>query len=285
MFGYVVIDKPNILIKDYQTYRSYYCGLCKAIGKQNGHAMRFTLNYDIVLLALLGHNYDNIDPEFSEGRCIVHLLGKKISYVKSNDILLKIADINTILGYYKVLDDVIDENKHKVLKSALKGKYKRAKKRIPDFDERIKSGYERLRQYEKEQVDYTVLAQCFGSMLLSVADTLTKNADNNLRELLFNLGKWIYIIDAFDDMKKDSGKNFNPFLKESKEWDDKLLDDVEAIIRPTLYEIIANIIDVYNKMDIKISEGALSNIIYLGLKARTEFVLTRREEKCQKIRL
>lgn len=285
MFGYVVIDKPNILIKDYQTYRSYYCGLCKAIGKQNGHAMRFTLNYDIVLLSLLGHNYDNVDPEFCEGRCIVHPLGKKISYVKNNDILCKIADINTILAYYKVLDDVIDENKHKLLKSALSGRYKKAKKRIPVFDERIKAGYERLREYEKNKVDYSVLADCFGSMLLSVADTLTESADNNLRELLFNLGKWIYIIDAFDDMKKDSGKNFNPFLSVVKEWDNKIFDEVEAIIRPKLYQVIENIINVYNKMEIKISEGALSNIIYLGLKARTEFVLTRREEKCQKIRL
>lgn len=130
-----------------------------------------------------------------------------------------------------------------------------------------------------------MLADCFGSMLLSVADTLTESADNNLRELLFNLGKWIYIIDAFDDMKKDSGKNFNPFLSVVKEWDNKIFDEVEAIVRPKLYQIIENIINVYNKMEIKISEGALSNIIYLGLKARTEFVLTRREEKCQKIRL
>lgn len=285
MFGYVAIDKPNILIKDYQTYRSYYCGLCKAIGEQNGHAMRFTLNYDIVLLALLGHNYENTDPEFVEGRCIVHPLGKKISYVKSNSILAKIANINTILGYYKILDDVIDENKHRILKNALHSKYKKAKSRIPTFDERIKAGYERLRTLEKNKSEFIVLADCFGSMLMSTADALTDKADNNLRELLFNLGKWIYIIDAFDDIKKDKGKSFNPFLINIKEFDDKIYDELELIARPVLYQTIEAIINVYNKMDIKISEGTLSNIIYLGLKARTEFVLTRRDKQCQKIRL
>lgn len=285
MFGYVAIDKPNILIKDYQTYRSYYCGLCKAIGEQNGHAMRFTLNYDIVLLALLGHNYENTDPEFLEGRCIVHPLGKKINFVKNNSILAKIADINTILGYYKILDDVIDENKHKLLKTALYGKYKKAKIRVSTYDERIKAGYERLRVLENNKADFAILADCFGSMLMATADALTDKADNNLRQLLFNLGKWIYIIDAFDDIKKDKDGSFNPFLINVKEFSDIIYDEVEVKVRPVLYQIIAEIINTYDKMDIKISEGALSNIIYLGLKARTEFVLTRRNEQCQKIRL
>lgn len=285
MFGYVAIDKPNILIKDYQTYRSYYCGLCKSIGKQSGHLMRFTLNYDIVLLALLGHNYEGIEPEFLEGRCIVHPLGKKISYVKNNFILQRIADINTILGYYKVLDDVIDENKHKILRLALYFKYRKAKKRMPTFDEQIKNGYNRLRIKEKEKASYTVLAHCFGSMLMGAADALTDKADSNLRKLLFSLGEWIYIIDAFDDIKKDIKGSFNPFLTDIEQFSDSVYDNVEQTIRPTLYQIIQSIIDAYDKMDIKISEGAISNIIYLGLKSRTEFVLTRRTEQCQKIRL
>ena len=68
MFGYVIIDKPNILIKDYQTYRSYYCGLCKSIGKTNGNLMRFTLNYDIVMLALLAFNYEECETVFKKGK-------------------------------------------------------------------------------------------------------------------------------------------------------------------------------------------------------------------------
>lgn len=285
MFGYVAIDKPNILIKDFQTYRSYYCGLCKAIGQISGQTMRFTLNYDIVLLALLGHNYENLDPDFAEGRCIVHPVGKKLSYVKNNAVLSRIVDINTILGYYKVADDVIDENKKKVLKKALYPKYKKAKGRLKEFDAHISEGYQRLRKLEKENADYNVLADCFGSMLLACADVLTEKADKNLRELLFFIGKWVYLIDAYDDLKKDVNKNFNPFLINIKELNDIVYSEIESKVRPVLYQIIERVIDVYNKMDIKISEGALSNIIYLGLKARTELVLSRRVEACQKIRL
>lgn len=285
MFGYVVIDKPNILIKDYQTYRSYYCGLCKAIGKRSGQAMRMTLNYDIVLLALLGHNYENTDPEFKEGRCIVHPFGKKLGYVGYNDILGRIADMNSILGYYKLVDDVVDEKKHRGLKNALKPIYKKAAKRLPEFDQAVKSGYERLREKEKNNEDLRMTAECFGRMLMAGGDALTARCDKNLREFLFYLGQWVYAIDAYDDIKKDFKKNYNPFLRNVKEIDDIFFERTEKDARVFMYDCINTIKECYNRMDINISEGPLSNIIYRGLEARTEFVLKKRCERGERIKI
>lgn len=285
MFGYVVIDKPNILIKDYNTYRAYYCGLCKSIGKVSGQAMRLTLNYDIVLLALLGHNYDSVEPIFKEGRCPVHPVGKKLTYVERNGILDRIADINTVLGYYKLLDDVVDENKHRTLKNAVKPKYKKAAKRLPEFDKAVNLWYEKLREQEKEGADIRRLAEINGMMLSACGDALTDNCDKNLREFLFYLGQWVYVIDAYDDMKKDFNKNFNPFLRDVKELNDTFWDGAEAEARVILYDCIDRVTECYNKMKISVSEGPLSNIIYRGLAQRTEFILKKRGEKWQKIRL
>lgn len=285
MFGYVVIDKPNILIKDYQTYRSYYCGLCKAIGKTNGQAMRMTLNYDIVLLALLGHNYEELDPVFQEGRCIVHPFGKKLSYVGYNDILGRIADINSVLGYYKVLDDVIDEHKHRGLKNLLKPVYKKAAGRLPVFDGAVKKGYERLRELEKSGAELRLLSECFGRMLMAAGDALTEKCDKDLREFLFYLGQWVYIVDAYDDIKKDFGKSFNPFLRDVKAIDDIFYERVEILARTAMFDCIERITACYNRMNIKISEGPLSNIVYRGLAQRTEYVIKKRGEKWPKIRL
>lgn len=286
MFGYVVIDKPNILIKDYQTYRGYYCGLCKAIGKHTGQAMRLTLNYDIVLLALLAHNYENTEPEFVKGKCLVHPLGKGINYVKSNSILERIADINTILGYYKVCDDVIDEGKHRTVKSLLKPYFNKAKKRMPDLARSVEERYEKLRELEKQGADENALAECFGTLMMSVADSLTDKSDKNLREFSFYLGKWVYVIDAFDDLKQDFGeKNYNPLLKNVTELSETVYNEIETRAHRITNEAIDKIISAYELMDIKISEGALSNIIYKGLDSRTEFVINKRGEKCRKIRL
>lgn len=285
MFGYVIIDKPNILIKDYNTYRAYYCGLCKSIGKQNSQLMRLTLNYDIVLLALLGYNYENKEPVFKKATCPNHWI-KKVEYVDNNDINERICDINAILGYYKLHDDVVDEGKHRGLKALLTPVYKKAAERSPKYDQAVKVGYENLRKHEKQNADIETLAECFGTMLMQTGEALTSKCDGKLKELLFYVGKWIYVIDAIDDAKKDFEKqNFNPLLREIKCLDDKFYDEVEKKVRPILYDCIERVITAYNSMEINISEGALSNIIYLGLKQRTEGILSKRGKKCQEPRL
>lgn len=287
MFGYVVIDKPNILIKDYNTYRGYYCGLCKSIGKNQGLLMRLTVNYDIVLLSLLVHNYENIEPSFCEERCIMHPIGKKVPVAKSDDIFKRITEINTILGYYKLLDDVIDEGRHKVIKGFVKRKFKKARKSHNEFCIVTEKEYNRLRELENIGcLDEHMLADCFGNIMASAAKTATASADENLIDLCYNLGKWIYFIDAYDDIKEDFENNkFNPFITKGRDIDDTFFNEKQKSIRYLLYSTIEKIIASYDKMNIKISEGALSNIIYLGLKARTETVLERRGNKCRKIRL
>ncbi len=284
MFGYVVIDKPNILVKDFYNYRAYYCGICKSIGNQSGQLMRCSLNYDIVLLSLLGHNYEKLEPEIKQSHCIAHPIGKKINYVIDNDILKRIADINTVLAYYKIIDDTIDEGKHKSIKLMLTPVFNSAKKRDEAFCDRVAKSYEKLRAVEKEGQSLEKSSDCFGYTMIAVADKLTPKSDSLLRELLFYVGKWVYCIDAFDDLEKDYKKGcYNPFLREVKEMSDTIKDNIELSAREFLYSCIEKIIEIYDKMDITISEGPLSNIIYLGLKQRTEFVLTKRREKCQKI--
>lgn len=285
MFGYVTIDKPNILIKDYQTYRSYYCGICKTIGKRTGNLMRLTLNYDIVLLALFAYNYENAEPVFKTGRCPVHWL-KKVEYVERSEILERVSDVNTVLGYYKAADDVIDEGKRRVIKLVIKGYYNKARKRIPDFAEQVKKGYEKLRELEKARAGVEVLGEAFGQILMKAGDAVTDKCDAKLRELLFWVGKWIYTLDAMDDLKEDCEKrNFNPFLRDNQCWNDTVWEKAEEEARVILYDTLERIRRTYDEMNIGVSEGALSNVIYLGLKSRTEKVLEGRGKKCQKIRL
>ncbi|MFA6866218.1 MAG: DUF5685 family protein [Clostridia bacterium] len=285
MFGYVVIDKPNILVKDWETYRGYYCGLCKAIGKQTGNMMRFSLNYDIVLLALLGFNYEKVVPEFSKGSCIVHPIRKKLNIVKPNEIMFRISDINTLLGYYKICDDVIDENKHKSIKMMLRPYYKKAKARLPELAKKIDECYTKLRASEVNEADEKILSDIFGQMMIAVAEGLTKNCDEMLRELCFYLGKWVYLIDAVDDLKKDfEEKNYNPFLRGFSKLGDDEFNIIEPKARFLLNDCIDKILATYERINILISEGALSNILYRGLQQRTDLVFSKRGEECRKIR-
>ncbi len=283
MFGYVVIDKPNILIKDYQTYRSYYCGLCKAIGRRYGTAMRFTLNYDIVLLALLGYNYEDAEPIFCEEHCITHPISK-VPSIKDSDILGRVADINIILGYFKASDDVTDENRHRVWKAVLKPAFKKAAKRMPDLTKKVQEGYNRIRESEKAKKNAACIGELFGQIMMACGESLTKKADAPLKKLLFYVGKWVYLIDATDDAKRDFSKGcYNPFLSFCGE--DFCFDDVEKQARPLLYDCIDRIIEGYKDIDATVGEGALSNIIYRGFRSRTEQVLAAKGEKCKETHL
>ena len=285
MFGNVLIDKPNILIKDYETYRAYYCGLCKSLGKEYGMLLRLTLNYDIVLLALLGHNYEQVEPVYLTEHCITHPV-RKVPTVKNNAVLTRVADINIILGYYKATDDVIDENKHRLWKSTIGTKLKKAEKKLPEFARAVKEGYEKIRESEKENRSAERIADLFGQIMMACADALTEKGDSNLKKLLYYVGKWVYYVDAMEDIKEDcEKKRYNPFLRKDTVWSDTVYAEAEKEARPFLYDCIDRMIEVYNTMEINFGEGALANIVYRGFKARTEQVLAAKGEKCKKIRL
>lgn len=277
MFGYVIVDKPNMLIKDYADYRAYYCGLCKSLGKEFSQMARFTINYDITFLTLLLHNYEKLQPEYENARCIAHPIGAKKPMVKSNYIQNKVANINIVMAYYKLLDDVIDDNKvkHKLLLKFIKPKYNKAKKMLPHLDNAMKFYYDKLREKEKNKlIRLDELADCFANIMVEIGKT-TENFDDNLKELCYNLGRWIYIIDALDDLKEDFLKRkYNPLIENDNiKFDTDFKEKQKQEIGNLLRIAIAKIRLAYDKMDITISEGPLSNIVYLGLEARTQSVL------------
>lgn len=287
MFGYVNADKPNMLMKDYAVFRAYYCGMCRAIGKRaKSQFMRLGINYDITFLAILAHNCRKQEPDIKEGRCAFHILGKKYPIAGADDIMLKIADINTLLGYYKVEDDVQDGGKlkHRIARLLTRRQFKKAAKRLPELAESIKTNYERLRALEKAgEKSIDRLADCFATILVDVGRVACGGPDGLLDDLCYNLGRWIYLIDAYDDLDKDvEEERFNPLLPEggplTPEKEQKIADTVKF----NLDFAIANIIEAYDKMEVTVSEGALSNIIYRGLKARTEEILSRRCKNADK---
>ena len=53
MFGYIRPNKPELLVKEYDLYKSAYCGLCKRMGKDYGRLSRLALSYDGTFLAML----------------------------------------------------------------------------------------------------------------------------------------------------------------------------------------------------------------------------------------
>ena len=264
MFGYVRVDKPNILIKDFATYKAYYCGLCKTISKKYfNQLMRLGVNYDIAFLSMLAHNYEDLEPRFKDARCFVH----------------------PVLGYYKLYDDRRDKGgiRYAAAAGAIAPAYKKAKARFPELDSALKKCFAELSELESEGCsDIDVLAENSAEMLVAVGRAALKGFDADAETLCSNLGRWIYVVDAYDDMAKDQKeKSFNPFVLKgelSEEESAKLKDEVKE----RLYGYIREIRAAYDRMRIVYSEGPLSNVIYLGLRQKTDEVLQNGGKKCRK---
>lgn len=291
MFGYVIPDKMNMFMKDYYNYKAYYCGLCKRIGKDCGQFMRLTTNYDMVFFDMFCHSVMEISPNYKNEACI--LSPKKKSIVKGDELTDKIVDVNTLLIYYKLLDDKLDSKKPSFSKSIARnlvvtGKYKKAKTKFEQLDKFFSSEYDRLRKMENEgTASIDMFADPFANMLReAVKEVLCDKCNQDIEDMFYNLGKWVYIIDAIDDTQSDfENKEFNPFfVGYNYESEDKFFQDKKSDLEFLLKSCYNSICNAYKNIQLKFNEGAITNILWYGMLMRTEDVLERRKN-CKKIRI
>lgn len=103
MFGYVVVNKQEMKIREYEKYCSYYCGLCKTLRDKCGIWGQISLNYDMTFLAvLLSGLYEPVCKE-ELSRCAAHPFVKR--RIRKNEIVDYVADMTLLLTWYKCRDD------------------------------------------------------------------------------------------------------------------------------------------------------------------------------------
>lgn len=276
MFGYVKTDNPNMYVKDTVLYKSMYCGLCKGIGCSCGNIARFTLNYDLTFFSVLLHNVSGTDVKIKKERCIAHWLTKRPVAVP-DDLTKTLGALNVILAYYKLSDDVLDEGKGKIKRNVFKRAYKKAKRLCPELDKIVGDNYKKLNEYERANCQSTdMAADPFGNMMKQLTKNLLKeNSYERVENLAYNLGKWIYLIDAADDFDKDIKKNnYNVFTvcygeRTKKEFIDKNRRELEFIFG----SILSDINDDAKALDYKFNHDLIDNILLCGLKEQTKKIL------------
>lgn len=275
MLGYVTVAKGELKIKEYDIYQGYYCGICKAMGKRCSQLSRMTLSYDSVFLAMVLAALDDTADEIEMQHCIVHPIKRKPVCLNQKAIDYA-ADVMVILAYHKFLDDWQDEKSPAGLagKTALHSAYRKLAAQYPDVCTQIEAGLAALSKLEAEQsgsLDLTagafseVMAPLFVGYLSE-----EKSAEKRvLAHLGRALGRWIYVIDALDDYAKDKEKgSYNPFIyrKNNLEGTGDLL-----------YHYLADMMNAYDLLDIKKNKAIIENIIFMGLRQRTDAVLKERE--------
>ena len=213
MFGYIGPDSPWLFKKDEVLYKAVYCGLCKSIGKGCGQCARTALTYDMAFVSALAHNIRGEDVKIEKRRCVLHWFRRR-PIAAADELSLTLGCVNTALAYHKLCDDKADGEKRGALRHLYRRGYKKALARNGRAAEIIVGQTEAQAALERAHCAVIdAAAEPTALMMADLSDMVLEGfATEWTRRLFYDLGKWVYLIDALDDYDKDVKKGrYNVF--------------------------------------------------------------------------
>jgi len=275
MFGYVKINKMDLTFREYEHYRGYYCGLCKYLKDNHGEISRLSLNYDITFLILILTSVYRPKPTVLEEGCIVNPFKKKKKII--NEITEYAASMNVLLTYYKLEDNLKDDKgiKDILAYNIYKGKLKLAYEKYPKKAEVIKNQLDILYNLEQEKnINIDLVSNTFGNLMSEIFAYKKDEFEKGLRKIGFNVGKYIYLLDAYEDLDKDYEKGrYNPFI-EYIDKREELKIRAEKLIGMSLGMLSQGV----DSLNLKVNTGIIENIVYSGVYLRYQNIL---EKGCE----
>ncbi len=260
MFGYVTANWKELTKEQKDRYSSIYCGICRGIKDRSGNMARIGLSYDMAFLAALLMSLYEPEERSGKNACLVHPIDHR-TWV-DNEFVGYSADMNVALCYYNALDDWQDETdrRAKLLADLLAKRLPAIEGRYPRQCGAIRSCIGRLSELERENCgNPDEPAACFGQLM---GELLVYKEDlwaEHLRQMGMALGRFIYLLDAALDYKKDLKKGkYNPYLamgmgEDWQRWEEYL---VLTMGRCTAF---------YERLPLVQDKDLLDNILYSGV--------------------
>ncbi len=279
MFGYLQIHKDELKVKEYEAYKSVYCGLCKQLGRDYGFLTRLILSYDCTFFAILLMSLKRSCTGFSDGRCKFNPLKKcKFADCKDNA-YSKASALSVISAYYKVVDDIDDSGFFKrialkIAKPFFGRRQKKAARRFPEIEIIVSEMMKNQKAAENDEL--VTIDKAANPTAKMISDLAALEGGNDLQkrvlsEFGYQIGRWVYLIDAADDYEKDKKSgNFNPFIK--ADINDK--DYINSVLSQSL----ARAYDAYNLLDIIDFKPIIDNMMLYGFPNKQNAVLNNRQE-------
>lgn len=289
MFGYVRTNKMELKHREILTYKGYYCGICMTLKKEYGNLSRLSLNFDTTFLQIMLTSLYEPSDSGQMMRCISHPHKKEA--VITNEISKYCSAMNIILTYYKLKDDAQDDNslKAKMLMALLKNAFEKARSQYPEKEEAVKTYLEELFELEKKgSQDIEETANIFGYIMAEMFNYKEDVFSKNMYQAGFYIGKYIYMVDAFEDLQEDIlNKKYNPFtevvvteLKKSgrtpadlKEGEVIYSEEFKEQMKQQFYFLLSCASDEIDRLPLIRNKGIIDNILFSGIVQRLNKVL------------
>ena len=271
MFGYVLPSQERLNEEEKKRFQSVYCGLCHTLGRRYGFASRMILNYDLTFLALL---LQEGKAERCEKNCIAHPFKERPCACESASLDLA-ADMSVILSWWQIQDGIADHGFWKGLKYRaavllLSRAYKKAKMIQPDFDRQTQYHLKELAALEKAgESSLDRPADTFARLLAGAAQKVADPTKRRILEtLLYHLGRWIYLVDAADDLEKDlKSGTYNPLPLRYTLSGGKLTGEEKRELGLTLDRSVQTMAAAFELWDFGENAEAIRAVLYEGLYA------------------
>lgn len=279
MYGYVRPVKDELRVREYELFRGVYCGLCHTLAARYGPALRFAVNYDFTFLAML---LAGPDASASCARRCPYRPARRTMCPGPSPAMAAAADYTVALAYWKLRDGAADSGLlpalgYRTLAAALGPTYRKAAARRPDFARETEQNLLALAALEREKcASLDAVADTFARILAAASEDAGDAArTRTVRELLYHLGRVVYVLDAVDDLRDDAENgSYNPLRYRFDTRDGRLAPEDEAALRVTLAHSHNSIISAFQLLDRTPYTAILENIIYLGLPAAAQAVFS-----------
>ena len=283
MFGYLDIDKNKLEDGQRGLWQTFMCGLCFSTKKLYGNYPRMFISNDVNFFNVLFHSVTQTDVAVENQRCFSHPL-KKRPILQLTDLTDKLATANVLLTYWNVYDDTIDGGSaaKKTALKLLKRAYRQAQRDFPQLDEMLATRYQQLREMEQSNcTSVDAVAHAFAQLAQDFCLLVLENdASEYLQTLCYNVGKWIYLVDALDDAEKDiKRRNYNPFVAS---YGAKSVHDLAVKFDELQFEMFAvlnRIAQSYNDLNLSKYTCILNNVLFDSIRNKTKEVLQKFSNK------
>ena len=273
MFGYVVTNPASLSKARQERFRALYCGLCRTLRRRHGLFGSATLSYDLTFLALLLNALYEPGEQADEERCPARPV-KRHHFVTS-PVMDYVADMNVALAYHKCRDNWIDD---KNLVSAaegalLKRAYASVNRAWPGRCEAIEAWLDEIRVIERQkrmEIDPPVNAtgRMLGELFIWPE---RRDWTEELRQIGDGLGRYIYFMDAYDDLPADiRRKRYNPLrtLRDGENY--------ESFCKDAMTMMVADATEAFERLPVVLDAAIIRNVLYSGIWSRYAFLQEKR---------
>ena len=265
MFGYVRAYKPELKFKEYDVYKGVYCSLCKSLLRRYSPFGQLFLTYDAAFMALCLLSASQDCTPMHPSRCCYNPC-KKCYACEKNETLDFCADVSVLMAYYKILDDLHDAGFVRKIGAALLYPavwcmHKKAQKAQPQAERVIADAMRRQADCEK---DLSCTADAAAEPSADALRRLValRSGNEDLQHMFYLLGKFVYVIDAVDDIETDiRRRNFNPLMEKFRQTD----TDFSAYGMYLLNLNIGEMLRCFDRLQFGQNEALIYNVLFNGL--------------------